>query len=222
MDELTIFDGDKIKKGMKFEKFLREHLLKEFDKVLMTEKYDMGVDLICYNESNKEHRVGIQAKNFEREIRKKDISGMIDQSKQIYYLSEVRLYTTSSLNSNAEIFCQNRDIEFFEHNDIQEMIHKMNKLDQSKKDTDNNHNGLFDEMDLEEAIYSVRENLAEMYGYEKPHRVFTKKSVDDLLLKQPITNAELKRCFGFGKDKTEWFGEEICNLFIRYSEYINE
>lgn len=193
----------RIGKGKLLEEFLYQYLQREFDNVLYTSKYDIGVDLIVYNNSNKEYRIGIQAKNFiSKEVFKKDIQSMNLETEKIYYLKEMRLFTTSTLNDNAVQYCRNTGIEYYEEDDIFEMIKEIN-----------GYNVESTTLDKKTELYRLRNKLMKDFGKSKPHHIMSYRTIRDILEKEPKTLEELIDVHGFGEFKVSNYGPQIIQLF---------
>lgn len=190
-------------KGMLLEEFLYQYLQREFDNVLYTPKYDKGVDLIAYNNSNKEYRIGIQAKNFiSKEVYKKDIQSMNLETEKIYFLEEMRLFTTSTLNDNAVQYCRNTGIEYYEEDDIIEMINEINRFKVESTT-----------LDRKTELYMLRNKLMKDFGKSKPHHIMSYRNIRDILDKEPKTLEELIDVHGFGEYKVNNYGPQIIQLF---------
>lgn len=190
-------------KGKTLEEFLYQYLQREFDNVLYTPKYDKGVDLIVFNNSNKEYRIGIQAKNFiSKDVYKKDIQSMNLETEKIYYLEEMRLFTTSTLNDNAVQYCRNTGIEYYEEEDIVEMIKEIN-----------GNNLESTSLDTKTELYRLRNKLMKDFGKTKPHHIMSYRTIRDILEKEPKTLDELMSVHGFGKFKVANYGPQIIQLF---------
>lgn len=204
IDELIDNDYSKKQKGKKFEDFLYHYLSEEFDKVLYTNEYDKGVDLIVYKYENPEYRIGIQAKNYSsRAIMKKDIQAMNKETEEIYYVKEMRLFTTSTLNEHAKQYCKNTGIEYYEHDEIEAMISEVSRPKEVIKSNSN----------IKTQLYKLRNKLMIEFDLEKPHYVFSYKTINELLDKKPTSLDELYDVHGFRHVKVARYGNQIIDLF---------
>lgn len=202
IDELTEYGSTKAEKGKYFEEFLYWYYKREFNHVLQTSKYDIGVDLILCKEKRSDYRIGIQAKNFSsREIYKKDIQSMNEETELVYHLKEMRLCTTSVLNDNASQYCRNIGIEIIDRDDIIQMIDEVNR------------NIISNGKDYKTSLYEVRNHLMKKHNKKKPHHIISYRTIKDLLDKKPITKKELSNVHGFGDFKVQKYGEEILSVF---------
>lgn len=70
---------------------------------------------------------------------------------------------------------------------------------------------------LEDALKKFRMQIATKQNV-KAYHIFTNKTLDELLLKQPCTINDLKNIQGFGDVKTNAFGEEIVELIMEHKK----
>ncbi|WP_431810644.1 NERD domain-containing protein [Lysinibacillus capsici] len=70
---------------------------------------------------------------------------------------------------------------------------------------------------LEDALKKFRMQIATKQNV-KAYHIFTNKTLDELLLKQPCTINDLKNIQGFGDVKTNAFGEELVELIMKHKK----
>jgi len=203
IDELLNFGSTKTDKGNCFEDFLFHYYRREFDVVLYTSKYDIGVDLVMYNLADPSYRIGIQAKNFNsRQLSKRDIQSMTGETMKIYYLSEMRLVTTSVLNNHAKQFCLNSNYECLEYDSVVSMINEVN---------DNSGSSKADE-DIKRNLYKLRYTLMRIFELSKPHHVFGYRTIMEIVSTKPKSKEDLVSVYGLGPYKIEKYGKYILEL----------
>ncbi len=70
---------------------------------------------------------------------------------------------------------------------------------------------------LQKMLMSLRKDVALKFGVP-PYAVFQESSIDDMLIKYPITIDELKNIHGVGEGKAKKFGQPFIELIKKYSE----
>lgn len=97
------------------------------------------------------------------------------------------------------------DIDVVEQKLLQETIHEQPANDAPPEMNQVNTS------QLEDALKKFRMQIATKQNV-KAYHIFTNKTLDELILKQPCTINDLKNIQGFGDVKTKAFGEELVEL----------
>lgn len=97
------------------------------------------------------------------------------------------------------------DIDVVEHKLLQETLHEQSHNDVPAESIQTNA------PQLEDALKQFRMNIATKQNMKAFH-VFTNKTLEELLVKQPCHISELKNIQGIGEVKIKAFGEELVEL----------
>lgn len=97
------------------------------------------------------------------------------------------------------------DIDVVEQKLLQETLHEQPANDSPPEMNQVNAS------QLEDALKKFRMQIATKQNV-KAYHIFTNKTLDELILKQPCTLTDLKNIQGFGDVKTNAFGEELVEL----------
>ncbi len=73
------------------------------------------------------------------------------------------------------------------------------------------------EVKLQKMLIALRKDVAHKFGVP-PYAVFQETSIDDMLIKYPITIDELKNIHGVGEGKAKKFGQPFVELIKNYTE----
>lgn len=196
--------ASKLEKGTIFEDFVYNYYQTKFEWVIATSKYDLGIDFICYNESEPDSRVGVQAKNIKGTVTLANVSNIINHSKTVYYCKNLILITTGTLNAQAQLFCKNNKIQVLDHDDVCKIIEEMNP--------DNN---ISDSVkDYKTMLKNIRRQLAKEFEVEKLYYIFSNATLEDLIRLKPQSLEDLYKIKGLGTVKIQKYGDKILSVFL--------
>jgi ATP-dependent DNA helicase RecQ len=122
---------------------------------------------------------------------------------------EIESYGVIKLTKKAEDFLQSPHSFFMTEN------HEYNQV-QSTKSSNGGGVGVFDKK-LHGLLMKERKRVAEQFDVP-PYAVFQESSIEDMLLKYPISIEELKNIYGVGEGKAMKFGSSFVKLIEKYCE----
>lgn len=111
--------------------------------------------------------------------------------------------------SHVELIADDTDV--VEHKLLQETLHEQPDNDAPAETIKTNA------PQLEEALKKYRMNMATKQNVKAFH-IFTNKTLDELLVKQPCHIDDLKNIQGFGDVKINAFGEELVELIMTHQK----
>ncbi|VEU80565.1 restriction endonuclease [Haploplasma axanthum] len=227
----TIEELDKFN-GKEFEIFLLEFFKKlGFSTRMTDDTNDKGIDLIVkMNSDSAQKIVGIQAKRWKSKVGADEIRSMLD-GRAHYNLDEVWIVTTSDLTSAAKTTAMNNNIEIINRDRVEKFLEELKKRENVKfrqknvtKSTDvilntatGNKSDVKDDK-LFEDLKELRTTLAKQHKLFPVYLVYNNATIEEIVLKKPLTLEELKDITGITENKISLFGKNILELITRYSE----
>lgn len=225
VDELT---------GEQFEAFIFNYL-KEYEGYdgQITEKDDFGIDIILWKKDNPVNRFGVQCKRYGP----KTILGENDLVKMQKGVKHYGLINPSTGEPNLILFTSadrnqisRRGLAYIENEEIQafyreDIIEILKHLDEELKrevtdsnytniayDTSKKKKGSFKEnTEFVEMLKKERVNIANYNKISPLFLVYTDKTIENIVLKNPTTLAELETIKGFNNKKIKLFGSYLIN-----------
>lgn len=180
------------KKGYALEVVIEAYYKQHFSHVFLTEKFDKGVDLILFDDSNRTRRIGVQIKNISRYIDRDDIYKMVQYSKDYYGLTELWLISKTDVKYSAQATLNKYNIKQIPVIEVERMIQFV----------ENEYE--FDTRDFRELFFDTVNDI----GYWK----FKRQTIIEIMETKPRTIAQLKSIYGIGDFIAGIYGEAIIDL----------
>lgn len=229
----SIQEVDKLT-GEQFELFIFNYL-KDYQgyEGEMTEKNDFGVDLIMWKKDNDNNRFGIQCKRYGP----KTILGENELVKMQKGVTRYNLANPETKKPNLILFTSaekvqisGRGLAYIENNDIQtyyrdDIIEILKDLDERLErgvnqsnysniafETGKNKNESFKEnTKFVDMLKKERMNISKYNKISPVYLVYNDKTIEDIIVKKPISIDKLLEVKGFDQAKVELFGEYLVN-----------
>ena len=228
--------------GEEFELFIFNYM-KEFQGYVgeITEKNDYGIDILLWKKDNRYNRFGVQCKRYGP----KTILGENELMKMQKGVKHYGLYNPETGNPNLILFTsadknqisgrgiayiENEEIHAYYRDYIIEIIKDLDeKLDRDVNkanysniafDTSKKKKGSFKEnINFVKMLKKERMNIAKYNKMFPVYLVYNDNTIEDIILKKPLTLDELSKVNGIDKVKIDKYGYYLVN---KIREFLNE
>jgi superfamily II DNA helicase RecQ len=227
--------------GEEFERFVFRYL-KEYQSYegQITEKNDYGVDILLWYPENKSNRYGVQCKRYgpKTVLTENDLMKM-QKGVDHYGLRDPKtgkpnliLFTSAEehqVSTRGLAYIENEEIEAYYRDDIIDILKHLDEglgrnIDQSnynniafdsskKKNESFKENSKFVDM-----LKSERKNISKYNKITPVYLVYNDKTIEDIIIKKPITVESLLEVTGIDHKRVELFGLYLVNkirLFLQ-------
>jgi superfamily II DNA helicase RecQ len=229
--------------GKEFEVFVNKYFRTILNyETQMTEKNDYGIDIILTDKDGQ--RIGVQCKNYgPKTILGENMIVKMQKGAEMYHINKsssnkylfaiVTNANSSQVSDRGKNYMENEEIEGYYREDIIDMLKDIDEYLGRDKSESNYINIAYDQSAKVKGTFKQNTQLVDMLKEERKkiakynnlfpvYLVYNDKMIEEIILKKPVSKAELLSITGFNEQKFSMFGSYLVSRLKEFFGFQNE